>query len=154
MHAPWAIQNVFAAFCFLLSAICFLIVGTKIAIYSPIMPFLFENLEVYKKSLEFVGEIHEFCSNLSSIRNGKIIDQLQRAALSIPLNIAEGNGRIHAREKRQFFYISRGSLLECIPLLQICLMTKLLDKSKYESLYTKADEIGRMLNGLIRSVEN
>ena len=116
------------------------------------MPFLFENLEVYKKSLEFVGEIHNFSLPLNPLKNGKLIDQLQRSSLSIPLNIAEGNGRMHMRDKRQFFYIARGSLLECIPTLRICLMIGLISEEKHNKIYALADEIGKMLNGLIRSV--
>jgi len=114
------------------------------------MPFMFENLEVYKRAMSFIVEIY----GLNCLRDRTIKDQLQRAALSIPLNIAEGNGRIHTREKKQYFYTARGSLLECIPILQVCVATNLIEKDRYERLYALADEIGKMLNGLIRSVGN
>jgi len=116
------------------------------------MSFMFEELNVYKKAMEFVTRIFAFSGSIRIARNRKLIDQIQRAALSIPLNIAEGNGRIHVREKKQYFYTARGSLLECVPILQISKKINLLDEKKYEELYSLADEIGRMLNGLIRSV--
>lgn len=113
---------------------------------------MFEDLKVYKKAMGFVIEIYAFCGSRKAAQHKKLIDQLQRASLSIPLNIAEGNGRIHVREKKQYFYTARGSLLECIPILQLCKEIDHLEKVRYEELYAMADEIGRMLNGLIRSV--
>ena len=80
------------------------------------------------------------------------MDQLQRAVLSIPLNIAEGNGRIHIREKKQYFYTARGSLLECVPILQICKAIGILNESEHKELYELAIEIGRLLSGLIKSI--
>jgi four helix bundle protein len=112
------------------------------------MPFLFEKLEVYKRSIRFVVEILGVCRE---IRHKNIKDQLERACLSIPLNIAEGNGRNTAKEKIQFFKTARGSLFECVPLLQICHLIGLCDQQTYEIQYNEAEEIGKMLNGLINS---
>ena len=117
------------------------------------MPFMFENLEVYKRAMEFVKKAYVICNSKKAPFNRKLIDQLQRASLSIPLNIAEGNGRIHTREKKQYFYTARGSLLECVPILQLCQEIDITDRTKYEELYLLADEIGKMLNGLIKSVD-
>ena len=115
------------------------------------MPLMFESLEVYKKAMAFVVAIFDTCVG---IPDRGIKDQLKRAALSIQLNIAEGNGRAHAKEKRQFFRTARGSLLECVPILQLIHQMKLIENGKYGDLYTKAEEIGKMLSGLIKSVEN
>lgn len=111
--------------------------------------FLFENLEVYKKAVAFVVIVYDV---LKSIPEREIKDQLKRAALSIPLNIAEGQGRIHAKEKRQFYNTARGSLYECLPLIQIILKIGYVDDNRYELLYSSANEVGKMLAGLIRSV--
>jgi four helix bundle protein len=116
------------------------------------MPFIFEKLEVYIKAIEFTTKIHKYCVYLRKTQNRIIADQLQRASLSIPLNIAEGNGRIHNKEKKQYFYVARGSLLECVPILYICLNLSLISKSEYEVLYKLAEEISKMLSGLIRSI--
>ena len=115
------------------------------------MPFMFECLEVYKKAIEFTVAIFDSCRE---IRHKEIKDQLSRAALSIPLNIAEGNGRNTDKEKCQFYKTARGSLFECIPLLEICLKTEQFAESKYKDLYELSEHVGRLLNGLIRSIRN
>jgi four helix bundle protein len=111
---------------------------------------MFENLDVYKKAMVFMAEAF----NLNKlVKDRTIKDQLSRAALSIPLNIAEGQGRMHGKEKRQFYNTARGSLLECVPLIQACWMLGYISQEKYKQLYISADEIGRMLTGLMKSIK-
>ena len=111
--------------------------------------FIFENLEVYKKAMILSEKVLNTTKNIS---NRAIQDQLSRAVLSIPLNIAEGQGRVHSREKKQFYNTAKGSLYECLPLIQICRTMEYIDVQKYEELYALMNEIGKMLAGLIRSV--
>lgn len=113
------------------------------------MPFLFENLDVYKKAMSFMVEVYALNG---SVKDRTIKDQLRRAALSVPLNIAEGQGRMHGKEKRQFYHTARGSLLECIPLIQACRQLEYICEEKYASLYLKAEEISKMLAGLLKSL--
>ena len=82
------------------------------------MAFLFEKLEAYKKAVAFAAKIDSLYSKLP---RGKYftVDQLRRASLSISLNIAEGNGRWHKGDKRQFFAVARGSTFECVPILEL-----------------------------------
>ncbi|MBU0769548.1 MAG: four helix bundle protein [Proteobacteria bacterium] len=112
--------------------------------------FMFENLDVYKKSVEFTIKVRFFTKKLME---RDIKDQLNRAVLSIPLNIAEGNGRNTPKEKAQFFKTARGSLFECVPLLEICHKMRLLQGEAHKDLYDIAERIGQMLNGLINSLE-
>jgi len=82
------------------------------------MVFDHEKLDVYQASLDFVKLTSTLLDNSNpSIRH--IRDQLGRAALSIPLNIAEGNGKRSPRERRRFFEIARGSAMECAASLDI-----------------------------------
>jgi four helix bundle protein len=113
------------------------------------MAFLFEDLMVYKKAMLLAKEV---LSSRKQIKNRIIIDQLCRAVLSVPLNIAEGQGRVHAREKRQFYNTSKGSLYECLPLMQLCCDLGYFNKEQFLKMYELMNEIGRMLSGLIRSV--
>jgi four helix bundle protein len=78
--------------------------------------FQFEKLQVYQKSLDFADEI---CSTTEQFSRGYgfLVDQLNRAALSFPANIAEGNGRFTKADRKNFFIIARGSVQECVPLL-------------------------------------
>ena len=117
------------------------------------MAFTFEKLEVYQKSLRFIEDIEELSKNIKGKVSFSMLDQLQRAAISISLNIAEGNGRFHKKEKINFFYISRGSLFECVPVLQVLKSKKLLSDSEYKKMYSNLETISKMLSGLIKSVE-
>ena len=115
------------------------------------MAFMFEDLSVYKKSIEFVLGAY---TAYKTISEKEIKGQIKRAALSIPLNLAEGNGRNTQKEKVQFYKTARGSLFECVPLLEICQKLGHISIAEYNSLYQKAEEIGKMLNGLIKSAGN
>ena len=114
------------------------------------MPFMFEELTVYKKAMSFVIDVY---SLNGALRDRVIKDQLRRAALSIPLNIAEGQGRVHPREKRQYYNMAKGSLYECLPLIQICHRLNYINLQKYQEIYNLMNEIGKMLAGLIKSVK-
>ncbi|OGC05250.1 hypothetical protein A2276_03165 [candidate division WOR-1 bacterium RIFOXYA12_FULL_43_27] len=116
------------------------------------MAFLFEKLEAYQKSVNFVDRIFSVCENMRGSGFNKLADQLRRAAISIPLNIAEANGRIHTKERKQFYYTSRGSLHECIPVLEILLRRKKINPEEFKFLYDQGEEIAKMLAGLIRSL--
>jgi four helix bundle protein len=78
---------------------------------------------------------------------------LNRAALSIAANIAEGNGRFTKADRRNFFGIARGSAQECVPLLEIAARQQLLKPDQHEQLKSNLEEVARMLSGLIKGLE-
>ena len=117
------------------------------------MAFSFEKLDVYQRALNFVETIENLCQELKGKVSYSLLDQLQRAALSIPLNIAESTGRWHKGEKRRFFWIARGSVFECVPILQVLHRKQLIDESKYAGYYEQLDIIAKMLTNLVKSVE-
>lgn len=83
------------------------------------MPFGHEQLDVYQLSLRYVSWAYAVAKGLKGLdRNAR--DQLLRASQSIPLNIAEGNGKGTNADRRRFFEIARGSALECAA-IQDCL---------------------------------
>ena len=79
-----------------------------------------------------------------------LADQLGRASLSISLNIAEGNGRWHAKERKNFFWIARGSVFECVPLLELCKRDKLITDEDHTSLKAELEVLAKMLTALIK----
>src|SRR5207248_2631005 len=117
------------------------------------MAFLFEKLRVYQQSLQFADEIRILLSKPVS-GNGAIADQLRRASMSIPLNLAEGTGRWHPKDKKQFFWIARGSVNECIPLLRLAANQDMISPLEYARFCSSLDSIGKMITKLIASVEN
>jgi four helix bundle protein len=117
------------------------------------MAFQFEKLEVYQKALDWVETVESLCESLKGTVSHSLIDQLSRATLSIPLNIAEGNGRWHKGEKRQFFWIARGSTFECVPIIQVLHRKGLLSRQQYAGYYEQLDIIAKMISNLVKSVE-
>ena len=78
------------------------------------MAFMFEKLAVYQKAVNFADQIAALTENFPH-GYGYLADQLNRAALSIAANLAEGNGRFTKPDRKNFFIIARGSTQECMP---------------------------------------
>jgi four helix bundle protein len=112
--------------------------------------FEFQNLEVYKKAKSFHAEMKRFILSIKLDRNVK--DQLGRASFSIVLNIAEGSGRFSKPDRRNFFIISRGSVFECVAILDILSDQKLIDEKTFNSYLIKADELSRILFAMIKNL--
>jgi four helix bundle protein len=110
--------------------------------------FLFEKLEVYQKALSFAERISNFTDDFPRSR-WYLADQLNRASLSISLNIAEGNGRWTVADRKNFFGIARGSTHECVPLMELCRRKGLLNDLTCTALKAELEEISKMLSGLI-----
>ena len=117
------------------------------------MTFAFEKLLVYQKSVDFAEAV---CLATERFERGYgfLVDQLNRAALSISSNIAEGNGRFTKADRKHFFGIARGSVQECVPQLELARRRGLIDDAKHAELKSQLEEISRMLSGLIKGLEN
>lgn len=118
------------------------------------MPFPFEKLDVYKKALAFVGNVEQLCSKLKGKVSYPILDQLTRAALSIPLNIAEGNGRKYPKEKLQFLRVARGSIFETVAIIQILKSRNHITSENYVSLYEELESQIKMITNLAKFSED
>jgi four helix bundle protein len=114
--------------------------------------FKFETLRVWSKSVKFADEMIEVADSLPQRYQYSFGDQLRRAGLSISNNIAEGSGRRRGRESVNFYNIAKGSVYECINILVILSKRGLIDWKKFDKklLYNLADEICKMLSGLMR----
>ena len=117
------------------------------------MAFQFEKLLVYQKSLDFADDI---CSATEQFARGYgfLVDQLNRASLSIPANIAEGNGRFTKADRKHFFIIARGFGQECVPLLELARRRGLIEEGQHVKFKEQLEEIAKMLSGLINGLEN
>jgi four helix bundle protein len=112
--------------------------------------FRHEKLDVYRHAIEFVVLSSEISANLPNKLAVK--DQLERASTSIPLNIAEGNGKFTAKDKCRFLDIARGSALECAACLDVLVAKNILTKDEADQPKVLLDLIVAMLVGLIRSL--
>lgn len=116
------------------------------------MYFSHEKLNVYQRSLEFIDFVNQLISSNSTKLN--VIDQLDRAVTSIPLNIAEGTGKYTPKDKCRYYDIARGSALECAACLDVLLKREKITKEFCKDGKYSLFEIVSMLTGLIRSTSD
>jgi four helix bundle protein len=107
-----------------------------------------EKLDVYQEALDFCGWVGEFLATIEARAAAK--DQLDRASTSIPLNIAEGNGKFSARDRARFIEMARGSALECAACLDVLRVRKLTGAEEIAAPKEKLVRIVQMLVGLLR----
>lgn len=116
------------------------------------MAFMFENLEVYQRAVSFADSMVELSQQFPR-GFGFLSNQLNRAALSIATNLAEGNGRFTKADRRNFFTIARGSAQECIPLLEVARRRGLVEPIPHEDFKRELEIIAKMISGLIKGME-
>ena len=114
----------------------------------------YQQLEVWQKSVALVTEIYQITRSFPREELYGMTSQVRRAAVSIPANIAEGWGRNMTRDYVQFLRVARGSLLELETHLIVAKNLAFVDGPILEGVTERTQEINRMLNGLIRSLES
>ena len=119
------------------------------------MGFAFEELQVYQKALSFSVSVIKTVDEMNTPRKHyRLIEQLEASSSSVALNIAEGKGRYSKKEFRHFLFIARGSLYESVTMLQIFKKLNWLNDDSFVKLNSEAEEINKMLSGLIKSISN
>ena len=109
-----------------------------------------QKLEVYKASREFVVECNRIILLLPSEEKFGMTRQIRRAALSVYLNIAEGASRKSEQERKRFYEIARGSLIEIDAALEIAEELSYLKKINLTQLGLKMVRCFKLLSGLIK----
>jgi four helix bundle protein len=107
-----------------------------------------EKLDVYREAIAFIGWLSALLEG--AVRLGDVKDQLDRASTSIPLNIAEGNGKYAPKDRCRFFDIAHGSALECAAALDVLVAKKKLTPDQIVPGKERLQKIVRMLIGLIK----
>ena len=106
-----------------------------------------EKLDVYRLAISYVAWVFEQSEQLNGVhRHAR--DQWLRASQSIPLNIAEGNGKPAEADRRRFFEIARGSVLECAAIQDVLVVGEALDESKSRERKIELDRMAAMLTRL------
>jgi four helix bundle protein len=113
-----------------------------------------KNLVAWQEAMELVRLIYVFTSELPSDEKFNLISQLKRAAVSIPLNIAEGAGRNSNQEFKHFLHIARGSLSEVNTVLDLCVLLEFSTSERIKPLNDQEQKCAALLNGLIKSLDS
>lgn len=92
---------------------------------------------------------YQTCTARRHVIDRGLADQIRRAAISIPSNIAEGNARGSNKDSLRFLFIARGSLCELESQIDVCFSTQLLSKEDAERLQLQSSLLGRLIGGLI-----
>lgn len=114
----------------------------------------YRDLNVWKKSMDLTVEIYRLVKFLPKEETYALSDQMRRAVVSIPSNIAEGHGRNSTRDFIRFLSIARGSQTELETQLQICERLNYISSEQLEISLTLCDEVNKMLNVLISKLKN
>ena len=110
-----------------------------------------KELLVWQKAMQLVVDVYNLIRLLPKEETYGLSDQMRRAAISIPSNIAEGNARSSQKDMVHFLYIAQGSRAELKTQLELCELIGYISKERLEPVLMQTQEIGRMLSGLIKS---
>ena len=113
----------------------------------------YKELIVWQKSMDLVESVYSLTKSLPSGERYALTDQIRRAVVSIPSNIAEGHGRQTDKEYKQYLSIAKGSVSEVETQLMICVRLNYLTEQQTESVLVLCDEIRRMLTKIITTFQ-
>ena len=115
----------------------------------------FEDTQAWQEARILVNMIYDAIeSNKGFTGDYKFTDQIRSAAVSVMSNIAEGFSRRTTKEFGQFLFIAKGSAAEVQSQLYVALDQEYINKEKFDELYTKSDEVARLISGFIRYLLN
>ena len=113
----------------------------------------YRNLMVWQNSRKLVKQIYNLTGEFPLEEKFGLANQIQRAAVSIPSNIAEGAGRNSDKEFKRFLFIANGSIAELETQLLICEKLDFADQADIYSLLRRTEEIRKMIFGLKNRIE-
>ena len=113
------------------------------------MPGTYQDLKVWQASMELVYQVYDFTQKFPNHEVYALTNQMRRAAISIPSNIAEGKGRSGNKELAHFLSNSRGSLHELETQVMIAAHLRYLSPDQKCVLLERIAEVGRMLSGFM-----
>lgn len=114
----------------------------------------YRDLVVWQKAMQLSLEVYAVTNAFPDVERFGLTNQLRRAAVSVPSNIAEGYGRGSQADYLRFLRTARGSLAEIDTQMLIAERLHFMDEGRYQHMLTMINECGRVLAGLIRSLES
>ena len=116
--------------------------------------FYFRKLNVYHKSLELVKMVYLLTESFPTSERMGLINQIQRAVISVPSNIAEGMGRFSNKERIHFLEIANGSLMEVMCQLEVSLLLGYITQQQFDEQELFISETTKMLIGLRKTFDD
>lgn len=113
----------------------------------------YRDLIAWQKSIELVKSVYALTRKFPKAETYSLADQLQRAAISVPSNIAEGQSRQHGAEFRQFLRIALGSTAEVDTQIVIAEQLGYITKTEQDAVYLQLCEVRRLIRGLVSSIK-
>ena len=109
----------------------------------------FRNLNAYIKAKELVSQVYALIKKFPKEEQYALCDQLRRAVISIPSNIAEGSGRMTTKDQSHFYSIAYGSLMEVLAQLDVASDLGYITKEEFQHIETLIDVEAKLLTGLV-----
>jgi four helix bundle protein len=113
----------------------------------------YRDLQVWQKAMDLVVQVYRLTRALPTQEKYGLTSQMQRAAVSVPANVAEGHARTHRGDYLHHLSIARGSLAELETHLTLAVRLNLLAREATLPVWNLAQEVGRLLNGLINALK-
>ena len=114
----------------------------------------FQNIGAWQKAHKFVLSVYEATKSFPDFERFGLCSQFQRAAVSIPANIAEGYKKLGRADKLRFYNIAQGSLEECRYYIVLSKDLGYINENKYDQLVISIEETSKLLNAYCKGVAN
>ena len=114
----------------------------------------YKDFIVWQKAIDLSVEVYRLVKLLPKTEIYALSDQMRRAVISIPSNIAEGQGRNSAKEFLHFLSIARGSQKELETQLYICTRLEYFTEEEASTAFNLCEEVGKMLNSLMKNIRS
>lgn len=112
------------------------------------LTYSFEKLNVWQEAKKLVVDVYHLLDEFPKFEKYALCDQIRRAVVSVPSNIAEGSGRKSLKEQIRFLEISYGSLMETFNQLLIAIDLNYITEESVEAIKPRIDAVAKMINGL------
>ena len=112
------------------------------------LEFSFQKLNVWQEAKKLVVDVYHLLDEFPNFEKYALCDQIRRAVVSVPSNIAEGSGRKSLKEQIRFLEIAYGSLMETFNQLLIAIDLTYITEESVEAIKPRIDAVAKMINGL------
>ena len=117
------------------------------------MTYAFENMRAWQEARKLVVEVYRLLDGFPKFESYALCDQIRRAIVSVPSNLAEGSGRISTKEQMHFYEIAYGSLMEAYNQIIIAADLEYIGNEQFKNIQPQIDVVARMMNGLRSSLK-